>query len=319
MHKISVVIPIYKVEQYIEKCCRSLFEQTLDDIEYVFVDDCSPDRSVDILLKTLKEYPNRIENVKILHNTENLGVSLSRQKGIDATTGEYLIHCDSDDWVDITAYDKMYNYARTNLLDIVSCDYYKVDEFGLTHRRQEPNDDDIIKLLLLSKKQGTLCNRLVKSSIVKNPDIIYPLANMAEDLALVVQYHFYARAYDELQEPLYYYNSNPKSITYFEDKEKLINQANEISKNKQLIESFLIKANLHQKYSKEIIANKFFDKRWILPAIVSAKNCSLWLELHPDINISLYTCPYLSLQDFLTSFLVELRLYPLFRKLIRRR
>jgi len=319
MHKISVVIPIYKVEKYIEKCCRSLFGQTLDDIEYVFIDDCSPDRSIDILLSTLNEFPNRIKDVIILRNKDNLGVSKTRHKGIGVTSGEYVIHCDPDDWLEVTAYEKLYSYAKKNELDIVSCDFFKVDELGLIHKNQDSSHDDILKKLLISKTQGALWNRLVKSSIVKKSDIFYPLSDMAEDLVLVLQYYINASSYGELHEPLYYYNTNPKSISYFESLEKLIIQANEMAKNKQLIVSIFIKANLHHKYSKEIIANKFFDKRWILPAIVSVKNCSLWLNIHRDINISLYTCPYLSMKDFLTSFLVELRLYPLLRKVIRRR
>lgn len=319
MHKLSVIVPIYKVEKYIERCCRSLFGQTLDDIEYVFVDDCSPDRSVDILLKTLEDFPNRIEHVKIIHNRENLGLPQTRRKGINACTGEYIIHCDSDDRVDLTAYEKMYSLAKKNNLDIVSCGCFRVEESGLTHKCDEHHDRDILKMLLLAKKQGRLWNCLVKSSIVKNPDIIDPSTNMAEDLVLVIQYYFYARSFDVLNEPLYYYNFNPQSLSFFSSKEKLLTQAIEMSKNKQIIESFLIKANLQKQYSKEIIVSKFFDKRWILPAIRNVKDCSLWLDIHPDINISLYTCPYLSLQDFLTSLLVELRLYPLLRKFIRRR
>ena len=320
MYKISVVIPIYKVEEYIEKCCRSLFGQTLDDIEYVFVDDCSPDRSIDVLLKILNEFPDRIKDVKILRNKVNMGVSQTRRKGIGATTGEYVIHCDPDDWLEVTAYEKLYFYAKTKELDIVSCDYFKVDEFGLINKNQSPPlNGDILKMLLISKMQGALWNRLVKSSIVKKTDIIYPLNDMAEDLVLVLQYYIIASTYGHLLEPLYYYNTNPKSISYFENIDKLLNQANDMSQNKQLIASIFKRVNLHQKYSKEIIANKFFDKRWILPAIVSAKKCSLWMKIHPDINVSLYTCPYLSIKDLLTSFLVELRLYPLLRKVIRRR
>ena len=100
MYKVSIVIPVYNVEKYIERCVRSLFEQTLDDIEYIFVDDCSPDQSVAVLQSTLQDYPNRKESVRIIRHKENKGVAVARNAGINAAQGKYLIHCDSDDWVD---------------------------------------------------------------------------------------------------------------------------------------------------------------------------------------------------------------------------
>ena len=69
--KVSVIIPIYKVEAYIERCARSLFEQTLKDIEYIFVNDCTPDRSVEVLKNVIEEYPDRKSQIRILHHKDN--------------------------------------------------------------------------------------------------------------------------------------------------------------------------------------------------------------------------------------------------------
>ena len=96
MHKISIIVPIYNVEQYIERCARSLFEQTYDDIEYVFVDDCSPDNSLNILYEVLNDYPHRISNVKIIRHIENKGLTAARNSGLEVATGDYIAHCDSD-------------------------------------------------------------------------------------------------------------------------------------------------------------------------------------------------------------------------------
>ena len=99
--KVSVVIPVYGVEKYIERCARSLFEQTMQEgIEYIFVDDCSPDRSIEILEKVLKEYPHREPQVKIIQHSKNQGIFYTRNTGVENATGEYIIHCDSDDWVE---------------------------------------------------------------------------------------------------------------------------------------------------------------------------------------------------------------------------
>ena len=97
--KVSILVPVYGVEKYIERCARSLFEQTYDNIEYIFVDDCTKDRSIVILQKVLEGYPNRKNQVKILHHEKNRGLSAARNTALDASTGDYLMHVDSDDYL----------------------------------------------------------------------------------------------------------------------------------------------------------------------------------------------------------------------------
>lgn len=97
--KVSILVPVYGVEKYIERCARSLFEQTYDNIEYIFVDDCTKDRSIEILQKVLEDYPNRKNQVKILHHDKNRGLSAARNTALDASTGDYLMHVDSDDYL----------------------------------------------------------------------------------------------------------------------------------------------------------------------------------------------------------------------------
>ena len=127
MAKVSVVIPVYNVEKYIETCVRSLFEQTLHDVEYVFVDDCSPDRSVEILKGLVGEYQTRLEEegkvVRILRMPVNSGQAKVRREGVAHCTGEYIIHCDSDDWVETDMYRAMYETAVASGSDVVVCDY----------------------------------------------------------------------------------------------------------------------------------------------------------------------------------------------------
>ena len=123
MPKISIIIPVYKVEKYIERCARSLFEQTLDDIEYLFIDDCSPDKSIEELKDILDEYPHR-KSQTIIHRMErNKGQAAVRYWGVKNATGDYLIHCDSDDWVELDMYQQMYNKAIEEDADVVVCDY----------------------------------------------------------------------------------------------------------------------------------------------------------------------------------------------------
>lgn len=99
-YKVSVIIPVYKVEKFVERCVRSLMEQTMDGIEYIFVDDASPDDSILILHKVLVDYPERSERVKILVHSENKGLPAARNTGLAVAKGEYVFHCDSDDFVE---------------------------------------------------------------------------------------------------------------------------------------------------------------------------------------------------------------------------
>uniref|UniRef100_UPI00112F95A9 glycosyltransferase family 2 protein n=1 Tax=Campylobacter concisus TaxID=199 RepID=UPI00112F95A9 len=99
-YNVSIIVPIYNVEKYIEKCAVTLFEQDYDNVEYVFVNDCSPDKSMKILKDIIEKYPNRKDDIKIINNIKNSGSSLTRKYGLDASTGKYILFVDSDDWVD---------------------------------------------------------------------------------------------------------------------------------------------------------------------------------------------------------------------------
>lgn len=123
MPKVSVIIPVYRTEKYIERCVRSLFNQTLDEIEYLFIDDCSPDNSIKILNNVLEDYPHRKEQVIIHRMSRNSGQAIVRNWGMQNATGEYVIHCDSDDWVDADMYRAMYDKAVEEHSDVVICDY----------------------------------------------------------------------------------------------------------------------------------------------------------------------------------------------------
>ncbi len=168
---VSVIIPIYKVEKYIEKCVRSLFDQTLYSIEYIFIDDCSPDDSLQILYNVIQEYPERESYVKIIKHMQNLGVGKSRQDGINAATGKYIIHCDPDDWIDPDMYESLYKKATEDNSDIVLCDYMTHNGQYSTYCSQyvpEITSDLLLAMLCGVKSQTanglwSLWNKLIKA------------------------------------------------------------------------------------------------------------------------------------------------------------
>ena len=217
MPKVSVLVPVYGVEKYIERCARSLFEQTLNDIEFIFVDDCTPDRSIEILKSVIEKYRLRFAEknyeVRIERMPTNSGQAAVRRHGIQLATGDYIIHCDSDDWVDVTMYEKMYNKAVEENADMVVCDYYRSD--GVTHREDtgfiSKQKELFIKEMLYMQTSWAVWNKLVKRELYHST-FVYPAGAMAEDLLISIQLALFTNRISFLRENLYYYYDNPKSI-----------------------------------------------------------------------------------------------------------
>lgn len=191
---ISVVIAVYNVEKYIARCCQSLFRQTLENIEYIFVDDCSPDNSIEIVQSVLNDYPQRTNQVKIIKHSTNRGVSKTREEGIKNATGEYIIHCDPDDWIELDMYERLYNKAVTEKADIVLCDlwYHYYNDPISYYGKEEPKEKTSRSVLAsclhaqFPLMNCYLWNKMVKAncySDVKWPDKI----SFCEDVIACVQ------------------------------------------------------------------------------------------------------------------------------------
>lgn len=220
MPRVSVIVPIYNVEAYIECCVHSLLKQTLEGIEYIFVDDCSPDNSLVILEKILQNHPklsNEKNTVKVLHHDINKGLPSARNTGLKVATGEYIIHCDSDDWIEPKMYELLYNVAIANDADLVWCNYDTtkdpVQEYS-PDTKVSLSGVDYIKLLCLGKYHGFVWNKLVRRDIIINHEIISPAGhNMMEDVVVTVRMLYYATKILNVPQVLYHYIQNNNSLT----------------------------------------------------------------------------------------------------------
>ena len=189
MISVSVIVPIYKVEAYIERCARSLMEQTLKDVQYIFVDDASPDNSIEVLKHVLAEYPHREEQVCILHHEANRSLPAARNTGLDAATGEYIFHCDSDDYLESNALESMYDKAIEADADIVYSDWF------LTFPQRErymrcpaySTTDDALRGLLHGTMKYNVWNKLVRRSLYTENNIRFPEGRgMGEDMTMIL-------------------------------------------------------------------------------------------------------------------------------------
>lgn len=304
---ISVIIPIYGVEQYIERCVRSLFEQTIKDgIEYIFVDDCTKDNSIAILHRVLEEYPERKHQVNLLKHEKNKGLPQARKTGVMEAKGDYIAHCDSDDWVSLDMYEKLSDYAHKNDYDIVYCDYYSSD--GVY---KSPVVQKTSRLLL----QGPVWNKIVRRSIYMDNEIVYPTANKAEDGALMTQLSFYSITVGYLSEPLYYYFFNPLSMTRIPSEEECLKRLRQEKDNTTLRIAFLENKGAIDNYKTMVIDWKVMTRNNLLPLIGQNKYYKLWLNTYPEINKQFFTDKGFSLKAKLAFLFQILRIYNLKKRI----
>lgn len=189
MLRVSVIIPIYRVEAFIERCVRSLFEQTLKkDVEFIFVDDASPDKSVTIVRQCLEGYPNRKEQTLILVHPENRGLPAARNTGLRAARGKYIFHCDSDDYLDSYALEEMVEAAEKNLADMVWCDWYLTLARNERYMKQPDYSKplEVLKGMLSGSMKYNVWNKLVRRTLYIEHGIVFPIGyGMGEDMTMI--------------------------------------------------------------------------------------------------------------------------------------
>jgi len=313
MPKLSVIIPVYGVEKYIERCVRSLFKQTLDDIEYIFVDDCSLDRSVSILKEIIEEYHPFFAEKQWTYRIERLpknnGQAAVRRYGIALATGDYVIHCDSDDWTDAHMYEEMYCKAVTEDLDIVVCDYFKTDgEHHTLYKNGVKSDfdwEDYFRQLLTYRCTTSLWTKMVKRHLYSRPDFMYPKENMWEDYVFSIQLFYFAKRIGYVPKPLYYYYINPQSICNINIDSRQV----QLQHNCRLILQFLQAKNLMEKYQHQILFFKYMSRSEVVRFTKEKKYLTLWRSTFPEVNRLFWTCPEFSLREKVKFVAIYLGLY----------
>lgn len=227
--KVSIIIPVYKVEAYVERCVRSLFEQTLVEIEFIFVDDCSPDKGIEVVKSILDLYPQRVSQVKIIRNEQNRGVSFTRNVGLQEATGAYIIHVDSDDWVESTMMADLYNCAVKGDYDLVWSDFFvdypTKNESRYYSQQFHENASEIIKAILTSKLHGGLWNKLIKHDLIQTNNIYFPSdVNMCEDQTFVILCLLKSKSIKYLSVAHYHYIQHSSSLTVLRNKASFVSE-----------------------------------------------------------------------------------------------
>ncbi len=208
MDLVSILVPVYGVEKFIEKCAVSLFEQTYPEIEYVFVDDCTPDDSIKVLRGIIEKYPLRKQNVHIVEHRNNRGLAAARNTAIDFAHGKYIMHVDSDDYLDLKTVEKAVYEIKKDNSDAVM--------FGMNHVFKNKSIvqhisipvgiTEYVNKLIRRECVVCICGALFCRSLYLDHGVkAVEGLNMGEDYATKPRLMYYAKKVSYIDEPLYNY------------------------------------------------------------------------------------------------------------------
>ena len=204
MSKISIIVPVYKVEKYLERCLDSIIAQTFTDWECILIDDGSPDNSG----KICDEYAKKDERFVVIHQ-ENAGVSVARNAGLDIAKGEYITFVDSDDWVENSFLEEQYNDIISGDYDICICGFV-----GKGKNKHKVLNGSFSKRLMFSSKGfgGFSFLRIIHRRIIG-------IEKFNQNITYLEDTDFFYRLFNEsvrilwTDKPLYFYENNPSSVT----------------------------------------------------------------------------------------------------------
>lgn len=304
MIKISIIIAVYNCEKYIEACARSLFEQTLNGIEYVFVNDATHDNSITILEKVIEDYPTRKPFIKIINLEKNGGVSNARRIGIENATGEYVIHTDSDDWVDKDMYERLYLKAKETDADIVGCNFrheFSDKQYDF-HQQYADTMEENISRLINGRIFPSLCTSLTRRSLIEDNGISFPVGlNMGEDLFFNLQLYLHAKKIVSINWAPYHYRHTEDS-SCIQRTRKSIDSDIAIARQ---IEELMREQHLYERYALDIEYRKFFSKLPLIHDLSNKKNYQDWLHTFSETNMNIWQYKQLNWKQRLELWLAS--------------
>ena len=305
MPAVSVIIPVYQVEPYMARCARSLFGQTLQDIEFLFIDDCSPDRSIAVMREVLEEFPQRKDQVTVFRMPQNSGQAAVRMQGMALARGEYLIHCDSDDYVDADAYEALYGKARAEVLDIVTCDL-TVEQDGRVVERVDGECTSVARMLQGKERWNLVC-RMIRRTLCA--DIAAPVADMGEDMVISLQAQLKARRTGHLDRPLYHYCLRGESLTRREGREDRVARLDALSQNVRLMVGLLEDRYGYTGDEPELVRFKYKCREVLIPLVHLPACYRRWKATFPEVDRKILSSRVFSLEEKCWFALIHLRLY----------
>lgn len=220
MTKLSIIVPVYNVEKYLPKCLESLIKQTLKDIEIICVNDGSMDNSLAIL----KEFASKDSRIRIIDN-QHQGVAKTRNTGIEQSTGEYIGFVDSDDYIDLDFFEKLYNSATKSNSDIAIASILKHKNFFNIYNAKYTKEETAItiqdKIKLCEDKKHFFFyawNKIYHSGFIKENNIKFSEGQIYEDVMFAIKALYYSNKIISVYGTKYHYIEHENSLTKYKDK-----------------------------------------------------------------------------------------------------
>ena len=239
MPKVSVIVPIYNVEKYLEKCINSLLSQTLEDIQIILVNDGSKDNSGNIA----KEYEKNNKDRVIYVEKENGGLSDARNYGLKYATGDFIAFLDSDDYIEKNAYEEMYNKAIEENADYVECDFIWEFPNKIRIDKQYPYKN---KKEMLSFVRVVAWNKLIKRQLITDNNLEFPKGLRYEDIEFTYKLIPFLNKFAYVDNPFIHYVQREGSIANVQ--------------NERTAEIFTVLDNVIEFYKKNNIYEKYRDE-----------------------------------------------------------
>ena len=239
MPKVSVIVPIYNVEKYLEKCINSLLSQTLEDIQIILVNDGSKDNSGNIA----KEYEKNNKDRVIYVEKENGGLSDARNYGLKYATGDFIAFLDSDDYIEKNAYEEMYNKAIEENADYVECDFIWEFPNKIRMDKQYPYKN---KKEMLSFVRVVAWNKLIKRQLITDNNLEFPKGLRYEDVEFTYKLIPFINKFAYVDKPFIHYVQRKGSIANVQ--------------NERTAEIFTVLDNVTEFYKKNNIYEKYRDE-----------------------------------------------------------
>lgn len=239
MPKVSIIVPVYNVEEYLERCLDSLVNQTLKDIEIIIVNDGSTDGSKE----KIQKYINKYKNIVYLEK-ENGGLSSARNYGIPYAKGEYIGFVDSDDYVELTMYEKMYNKAIEEKSDMVECDFIweypnkKREDIGKVYSNKK---EAIVEARVVA------WNKIIKKDIIDKTKITFPEGLRYEDIEFFYKLVPHLNKISFVKETFVHYIQRESSIANTQNE-----RTGEIFKVWENVLNYYIENNIFNEYRSEL-------------------------------------------------------------------
>jgi len=204
---VSICVPFHNVEFFFKRTLISLFEQSYPSIEFVFIDDCSTDKSYDILSEVLEEYNHLKEKVKIIRHSTNKGISLSRNDALKIATGDLIMWVDADDYIDRDAVEQLVAFQKASEADIVSfgCEVLYSNKTEFLLEKEYKSSDDMLRGLLQKDVKNNIWGRVYKRNLYK--DLCFDERySYGEDFLLLIKLIYLSNNVRFFNKVLYHYN-----------------------------------------------------------------------------------------------------------------